>query len=51
MKYWHKTLRRVRTAASFALPCFSLPFLGAVIGVVIGVAPPLRQLFFNDITH
>ncbi|KAI0022188.1 auxin efflux carrier [Xylariomycetidae sp. FL0641] len=32
-------------------PFLNPPFIGAAIGVIIGLVPPLHRLFFNDMNH
>jgi auxin efflux carrier family protein len=46
---WEEYLpRSVQTAVARVVRFVSPPVLGAIIGIVLGLAPPLHRVFFND---
>lgn len=47
-KKWEKLPDWARTGLEFAYGFVNPPMCGAIIGAVIGLAPPLHRAFFND---
>ena len=47
-KRWDKMSPRMQSALLFLQDFLNPPLLGAVIGAIIGLAPPLHRAFFND---
>ena len=47
-KHWHRYSARTQAVLAFCYDFFNAPLIGAVIGSVIGLTPPLHRIFFND---
>lgn len=47
-KYWDKLPPWAQTLLDYVYAFCNAPLIGAIIGVVIGLTPPLHRAFFND---
>jgi len=47
---WRKLSPHVQTVLVFVSDFFNAPLVGAIIGAIIGLTPPLHRAFFNDST-
>ncbi len=47
---WKRLSPRVQTALIFVSDFFNAPLLGAIVGAIIGLVPPLHRAFFSDAT-
>lgn len=47
-KLWLRLPKWVQATLDFVSQFFNPPLIGAVIGIVIGLVPPLHRLFFNS---
>ncbi|KIW13114.1 hypothetical protein PV08_08301 [Exophiala spinifera] len=47
-KHWDKLSPRTQDTLSFVSDFFNAPLIGAVIGAIIGLTPPLHRAFFNE---
>ncbi len=47
-KHWAKLSPRTQKVLLFAADFLNAPLIGAVIGAVIGLVPPLHRVFFNE---
>ncbi|KUI63469.1 hypothetical protein VM1G_10337 [Cytospora mali] len=45
---WHKLSPRTKWWLIFVSDFFNAPLVGAIMGAVIGLSPPLHRAFFND---
>lgn len=50
-KRWIKLSPRAKWWLLFISDFFNAPLVGAIIGAVIGLSPPLHRAFFNDTQH
>lgn len=50
-KHWIKLSPRAKWWLLFVSDFFNAPLVGAVLGAVIGLSPPLHRAFFNDTQH
>ncbi|KAL8889874.1 MAG: hypothetical protein Q9215_002910 [Flavoplaca cf. flavocitrina] len=50
-RVWDKLGPKSRSVLDLLYAFLNAPLLGAVIGAVIGLTPPLQQAFFNDSQH
>lgn len=50
-KRWIKLSPRAKWWLLFTSDFFNAPLVGAIIGAVIGLSPPLHRAFFNDTQH
>ncbi|KAL8841685.1 MAG: hypothetical protein Q9176_003080 [Flavoplaca citrina] len=50
-RVWDKLGPKSRSVLDLFYAFLNVPLLGAVIGAVIGLTPPLQQAFFNDSQH
>ena len=46
--YWDKLSPRTQDMLDFAYAFFNSAFIGAVLGAIIGLVPPLHRAFFNN---
>lgn len=47
-KQWERLPVVIRTSLTFAWSLLNAPLIGAIIGAVIGLAPPLHKAFMNE---
>ncbi|KAI9874853.1 MAG: hypothetical protein M1830_009202, partial [Pleopsidium flavum] len=47
-KYWDKLPQWAQTLLDFMFAFFNAPLIGAIIGAIIGLTPPLHRAFFNE---
>lgn len=47
-KHWRRLGPRAKWWLLFISDFFNAPLLGAIVGVIIGLIPPLHRAFFND---
>lgn len=50
-QYWRRLPPWVQEALDITYSFVNAPLLGAVVGAIIGLTPPLHRLFFNDSNH
>lgn len=50
-RFWDKLPPRLQDFLSFMSDFVNPPLIGAVIGAVLGLVPPLHRVFFNDSTE
>lgn len=50
-RHWIKLSPRAKWWLLFVSDFFNAPLVGAVLGAVIGLSPPLHRAFFNDTQH
>ncbi|OTA64514.1 hypothetical protein K449DRAFT_392582 [Hypoxylon sp. EC38] len=49
--YFRAAPKPVQKALAAIATFFNPPFIGAVIGLIIGLSPPLHRIFFNDMNE